>query len=184
MQGRPSLYTNEIADEICERIANGETLKQICEDSKYPDRSTIFRWLEKSEYFQDVYARARKHQIQSYVDDIIYTAQNVDASSHESISATRLQIDTKKWFVTKLVPRYPALSGAYHEQARQIIDALRSGDINTEAANALMDLITKQATFVPLDQFERELHNLNLQLTSLKNKLKNNTKNIDKKEVV
>ncbi len=40
--GRPSDFTQEIADTICERIADGASLRKICEeDDALPDRGTV-----------------------------------------------------------------------------------------------------------------------------------------------
>ena len=38
-------YTEEIFDEICERMANGKGLREICEDPQMPNRSTFLRWV-------------------------------------------------------------------------------------------------------------------------------------------
>jgi hypothetical protein len=38
--GRPSDYTQEIADLICERIADGESLRAICAGDDMPNKST------------------------------------------------------------------------------------------------------------------------------------------------
>lgn len=43
--GRPSTFTDEIFDTICERLENGEVLKAICKDDEMPDRSTVLRWI-------------------------------------------------------------------------------------------------------------------------------------------
>lgn len=42
--GRPSTYTDDLFNEICERMANGETLMQICRDDQMPDHETVKRW--------------------------------------------------------------------------------------------------------------------------------------------
>ncbi|WP_431196787.1 hypothetical protein [Pseudomonas aeruginosa] len=43
--GRPSDYTPEIAQAICMRIAEGESLRMICRDDSMPDKSTVLRWI-------------------------------------------------------------------------------------------------------------------------------------------
>src|SRR5271156_342956 len=43
--GRPSLFTTELGDEICNRIADGESLRAICDEADMPDKATVFRWL-------------------------------------------------------------------------------------------------------------------------------------------
>ena len=59
--GRPTKYTSAIADEICERIANGETLRAIEALSHMPTKTTILKWrLDDHSGFSDRYARARE----------------------------------------------------------------------------------------------------------------------------
>ena len=68
MAGRPSTFTQKIADEICERIADGESLRSICGDDGFPTKSTVFKWLNDFPGFSDQYARAREAQADSLFD--------------------------------------------------------------------------------------------------------------------
>ncbi len=36
-KGRPSLYTEALAAKLCERLAEGESLRTICADKAMPD---------------------------------------------------------------------------------------------------------------------------------------------------
>ena len=44
---RPAEFTDEIFQEICDRMAEGEGLRKICEDPEMPSRQTFLRWIEK-----------------------------------------------------------------------------------------------------------------------------------------
>ena len=57
---RKDTYTQQIADEICERIAQGEPLRQICRDEHMPAWRTVYDWLNKYEEFATAIARARE----------------------------------------------------------------------------------------------------------------------------
>jgi hypothetical protein len=61
-RGRPSHYSAEIADTICDRLAGGESLRGICADAGIPDRATVSRWLGRYEEFRDLYGSARECQ--------------------------------------------------------------------------------------------------------------------------
>src|SRR5271167_606819 len=76
--GRPSLFTTELGDEICNRIADGESLRAICEEADMPDKATVFRWLlgEQHKDFCKQYIRAREAQADSLVDDILSIADD------------------------------------------------------------------------------------------------------------
>jgi hypothetical protein len=57
--GRPSSFTQKIADEICERLGSGEPLAQICRDEKMPALRTVYDWQNAREEFSASIARAR-----------------------------------------------------------------------------------------------------------------------------
>ena len=59
-RGRPSYYSAEIAETICERLLNGESLRAICADPAMPARATVFRWLARNQEFRRSYALARQ----------------------------------------------------------------------------------------------------------------------------
>jgi hypothetical protein len=42
--GRPSKYTDAIADTICSRLSNGESLAQICREDEFPSQQTVYSW--------------------------------------------------------------------------------------------------------------------------------------------
>src|SRR5450756_686543 len=75
-RGRPSHYSAEIADTICNRLAGGESLRAICADAGMPDRATVSRWLAHYEEFRDLYGSARECQAESLVDEILKIARD------------------------------------------------------------------------------------------------------------
>jgi len=114
--GRPSLYTEELADKICKRLAFGESLNQICKDEGYPAESTVRLWaLEDREGFSAKYVKARALQMEVYADEIIdiadesgFDAQVVDGRAvvnGEAINRARLRIDTRKWLMSKIAAK-------------------------------------------------------------------------------
>ncbi len=63
-KGRPSLFTEELANLICERVAaHGCGLKQLCKMyDDMPNQDTIYQWRAKYDHFSDSYLAARKKQ--------------------------------------------------------------------------------------------------------------------------
>lgn len=57
--GRKSTYSALIADQICARIAEGETLQAICRDSGMPKWRTVYDWMDAHEAFAANIALAR-----------------------------------------------------------------------------------------------------------------------------
>lgn len=110
--GRPSEFTQSIADEICDRIAKGESLRSITSperDDFMPCESTVRSWLAKGDAgdepfaeFLRQYARARDHQADAKFDQAWEIAEKATA---ENVAVARLQIDTIKWQASKLAPK-------------------------------------------------------------------------------
>jgi hypothetical protein len=115
-QGRPSKYTQELADTICERIAAGESLRAICAEVGESE-TTVRRWaLNDVGGFSAQYARAREIQAETLVDQIVQIA---DASENdftvtedgkkivnqEVVARARLRVDARKWVASKILPK-------------------------------------------------------------------------------
>jgi len=77
MTGRPSTYSQEIADEVCRRLAGGESLRAICRDEGIPDESTVRLWAsDDREGFAAQYARAREVQFLAIADELLEIADD------------------------------------------------------------------------------------------------------------
>ena len=100
--GRPSDYKPEIADIICDRLLEGESLRQICAGDAMPNRSTVLRWLGAHDDFAAKYARAREAQA-DLMDDLILTV--ADACTSETAQADRVKIAAYQWRASKLAPK-------------------------------------------------------------------------------
>jgi methionine synthase II (cobalamin-independent) len=97
---RPSDFTQEMADHICERLSEGESLRSICNDMDFPGKTTVFRWLSTNKEFRDQYARARECQADAIADEILNIADEA-----EDAGKARVQIDARKWLAGKLRPK-------------------------------------------------------------------------------
>lgn len=49
--GRPSIYTEELEEEIVERIAGGESILTLTKDDRMPSTRTIYNWLATKPQF-------------------------------------------------------------------------------------------------------------------------------------
>ena len=98
--GRPSDYTPELADRICTELSKGRSLKRICNDEWAPSTTAVYEWIQKHTEFADKYARAREVQAEGMADELIDLADNA-----EDVQKAKLQIDTRKWAASKLLPK-------------------------------------------------------------------------------
>lgn len=100
--GRPSSYTQEIADEICARMIEGESLVSICKDDHIPSRVTVYDWMDAHPDFRTRCARAREGLADYLVDEIEELARN---TTEENYNSMKLKISTKQWRAMKMAPR-------------------------------------------------------------------------------
>ena len=66
--GRPSLYSAQIAAEICTRIRCGWTVAKICAQTGMPSARVFYRWADKNPDFGQMVARAREDGTHALVD--------------------------------------------------------------------------------------------------------------------
>jgi hypothetical protein len=116
---RPSSFTEEMGDEICRRLIEGESLRSICASEGFPAQSTVCRWLANNETFRKQYAHARELQADALFDEVLDIADNGTndwmqrngegdegwALNGEHIQRSRVRIDARKWMAGKLRPK-------------------------------------------------------------------------------
>jgi GrpB-like predicted nucleotidyltransferase (UPF0157 family) len=101
--GRPTDFTDELVDRICEEIAAGRSLNKICSEEDWsPDKSTFYRWMYRHPQIRDKYARAKNAQQEYAAEDIMEIAYS---ATPETYNVARLQIDAHKWLASKLLPK-------------------------------------------------------------------------------
>ena len=101
----PEGYDESTADAICERLADGMSLRAICGEPDMPSTSTVCKWLAKDSEFAEQYARARELQADALFDDCLDIADK-GGKALEGTDERRLQIDTRKWMAGKLKGKY------------------------------------------------------------------------------
>jgi hypothetical protein len=101
-RGRPTIYTQEIADTICQRLAKGESLRAICRsDDAFPDESTVRQWvIDDREGFYPQYTRSREIGLDCRADALIE-----DAKAAKDAALGRLAFDADRWYLSKLAPK-------------------------------------------------------------------------------
>lgn len=99
--GRPSDFTPEIANAICEALIEGKSLRAICKADGMPSASTVCRWLGQNAEFREQYAHARDAQADTIADETLAIADDEELDPQDK----RVRIDTRKWLAGKLKPK-------------------------------------------------------------------------------
>lgn len=102
--GRPTSYTTDMADAICDRLCDGESLRAICKDEGMPPMGTVMRWLSVHEDFREQYARAREAQGEVDADLVGDIGLRVARGELEP-QAARVAMDAAKWSASKRLPK-------------------------------------------------------------------------------
>lgn len=109
--GRPTLYSTELATVICARMCSGLSLNKISKMDDMPHHATIFEWLIKYPDFNEKYREAQGVRAETLMDELVDISD--EPSDHSFRTATdpggvahrKLQIDTRKWAISKMFPK-------------------------------------------------------------------------------
>ena len=135
--GRPTIFNEELADTICERLALGESLRAICRDEHMPGMATIFRWLGANERFRDQYAHAREAQADALADDILDIADTAE-ETNEAVRKAQLRIESRKWIASRLKPK------KYNDRVINEVTGVDGGPIQHDHVITLTNLTDDQ----------------------------------------
>ncbi|MGP2481820.1 ubiquitin carboxyl-hydrolase [Pantoea eucalypti] len=113
--GRPSDYLPEVAADICSLLADGESLRKVCERAGMPNKATVFRWLAQHDEFRDQYAKATETRADAIFEEMFDIA-DVVAEEAAAVAKARLRIDTRKWALARMNPK------KYGDKVSQEID--------------------------------------------------------------
>ncbi len=145
----PVRYSPELADEICRRLAEGQSLNAICQGDDMPVESAVRAWaLENVDGFAARYARARELQAHFLADEIIRISDEADLEpvpgggklaedgapeepsefrmDATAVARNRLRVDSRKWYLSKVLPKvYGDKLALEHSGTVGIADTLR-----------------------------------------------------------
>jgi hypothetical protein len=132
--GRPTTYTQDLADRLCEQLADGKSLRKVCLADDMPGKRTVFKWLRTNEEFRHQYETAKDECADVMVEEITeiaddstndYMMELAEAIEEkpasewtpedikilamklapENIQRSRLRVDARKWAASKLKPK-------------------------------------------------------------------------------
>lgn len=127
-RGRPSEYTPERAAEICQRIADGKSLKTISAEPGMPDDYTILRWLDRNEEFRVQYARARDRRVEKMAEEIL----SISDDPNEDPQSRRVRVDARKWLMSKWAPKKYGDKLEVEQHGQQTLEIRIGGDRPTD----------------------------------------------------
>lgn len=111
--------TKKLGAEICKKICEKYSLRQIEQIEGMPKKSLILDWVwregEPYEWFADQYARALKIRAMAWAEECVdiaddgsndfYEREGEEYTHYEHIQRTKLRIDTRKFLMAKALPK-------------------------------------------------------------------------------
>jgi hypothetical protein len=116
--GRPSIYSEELADKICQIVAtNPDGLPKLCKRfDEMPAPDTIRQWRWTRPDFSSKYAEAKRFQAElmaESTEEIIDELSQYEFCDKDGavrldsgmVARARLLVDSRKWHASKLAPK-------------------------------------------------------------------------------
>jgi hypothetical protein len=116
-----STYTEELAEQILDRLSDGEPLAQICRDEGMPGLRTVYDWRDADEAFAARFARAREAGFDMIAMDVLHIAddnskdtrfvggtgdeEGREAPDHDWISRSKLRAEMRLKLLAKWDPK-------------------------------------------------------------------------------
>lgn len=121
--GRPSKYTKEIAEDICQQLSEGIPLREICRQEGYPAWRTVYDWMYRDEHLSTAIAHARDMGYDNIAEECLKIADTivigetisesedsngktvVTVSKGDLLGHRKLQIETRLKLLAKFNPK-------------------------------------------------------------------------------
>ena len=113
-------YSPELAELICAELTEGKSLREVCRQDGMPSETAVRLWsLEDRNGFASQYAKARAVGYQRLADELLDIAddgsndwmERNDGENQaflvngEALGRSRLRVDTRKWLLSKVLPK-------------------------------------------------------------------------------
>ena len=109
-------YTRELADAICSRMAEGESLRAICRDPGMPSEGTVRGWAVRDhDRFGERYCAARSLLEEYWADQIIDIADEPDLDPRDR----QVRVHTRQWLMSKLFSSSLGYQGGTKQRSRK-----------------------------------------------------------------
>jgi hypothetical protein len=109
-RGRPSKWTQEIEDEICERLSRGEPLRAICRLEGFPEWTTVYNWMESRDGFSERVARARENGVEAIAQDTLAMIDAEPRYVEDAKGGTRIDAGYVQWLKLRTEQRMKLLA--------------------------------------------------------------------------
>ena len=129
---RPTICTTKVTNEVCQRLAGGESLRKISEDETLPVMSSILLWVVSgrmvkgtTKEFSEHYMQAREAAGFSHADRVADVATRAIEDGLDP-QAARAAMDGFKWAAERMSPKK-------HSQRQEVDIASPDGSMTPQS---------------------------------------------------
>lgn len=121
-------YSLAACERICADIKSGLSAREAARNEGIGIGS-LYDWLKKHPSFSEQYARACEIRTQLFAEDLLNVMQDAHRASADpetathKINACKLEIDTKKWLLSKLLPKQ------YGDRTQMVLEQPNARDV-------------------------------------------------------
>ena len=167
-------YDQQLADQICYRIAAGETLASILQEPNMPTMTSIWTWIRDRPAFALAYNQAQREQMRSWANEIIHLADDstedwIKATgkrgqpikptlNREHIERTKVRIQARQWLMARFAPEQFSEAVARGEGTTSGgAQALLGGASAKELVQQMIHLLAQFDVTIPPDKLRAML---------------------------
>lgn len=150
-KGPPTKYTPALAEEICRRLAGGESLRSICRDKHMPSDFAVRDWvINDLNGFGSQYTRARDIGLDVMAEQVLEISDeepgilNSGGKDSGDVAHKRLRFDARRWYLSKLAPKRYG-----DRQAVELSGAIEIREMSEEDMKAELAALFAQGIVVP-----------------------------------
>ena len=99
--GRPTDYSIELVERICEEIAKGRSLAAICSADDMPAIRTVYKWKREHVEFMQQYTHAKEDQADYLAEQVLEIADDETLEPADK----RIRYDARRWLASKFKPK-------------------------------------------------------------------------------
>jgi hypothetical protein len=100
---KPTVYREDLAEEILTQLALGKSLASICKDRRMPTYRSVIPWLVRDfRGFAERYWAARRAQCIHLSEQIITIADEAIGADMAGANVAKLRCDARKWTLARM----------------------------------------------------------------------------------
>lgn len=149
------MKTPELLDEICRRIADGETLRSICRDEHMPSWRAVYDWINDDAEFSSRIARARELGFDAIAEEALAIADTpregeereesdngVKVKKGDMLGHRKLQVETRLKLLAKWSPKKYGDATNLNVSGSLALPSMTDDEIKAEIAALAGPLLT------------------------------------------